>query len=74
MLTDMEVFRCSDRGGIQTEVAFRPVSDFQIEEVSNDQVEVLVAFRPVFRFPDRSGVQTRFPVIRPTLILSYSNA
>jgi hypothetical protein len=29
-------FRCSDRGGIQTEVAFRPVSDFQIEEASDN--------------------------------------
>ncbi|KAI5384771.1 hypothetical protein KIW84_071676 [Lathyrus oleraceus] len=33
-------------------------SDFQIEEVSDDQVEVLMAFRPVFRCSDRGGIQT----------------
>ncbi|KAI5385081.1 hypothetical protein KIW84_071903 [Lathyrus oleraceus] len=36
--------------GIQTKVVFRPVSDFQIEEVSDIQVEALMALRPVSDF------------------------
>ncbi|KAI5400638.1 hypothetical protein KIW84_065501 [Lathyrus oleraceus] len=135
---DRPIFRCSDRGGSQTDLAFRPsfrfsdrrsfrrsgrctydiqanfpvfrprrysdrsgvqakfpvfrpkkfptirsmylwhsgqVSGIQTEEVSDDQVDVLMAFRPSFRYSDRRsfrrsgrctyGIQAKFPVFRP---------
>ena len=58
--------------GIQTDVAFRPdFPMFRLKKFPTFRSMQLVAFRPIFRYSDRSGIQASLSVSRPILIISY---